>query len=61
MKAKDLRKLSTNDLHSKINELQEELFKLKFKHHIRKLDNPSMLNSLKKDVARIQTILNESN
>ncbi|MDD2463709.1 MAG: 50S ribosomal protein L29 [Desulfobulbus sp.] len=59
MKAKDLRSLAIEDLQKREEETREDLFKLRFKHGIRRLDNPSKLNQLRKDIARIQTILAE--
>ena len=59
MKTKDLRQLSVDDLSKKKNELSEDLFKLRFKHGIRRLENSAKLRLLKKDIARILTILAE--
>ena len=59
MKAKDLRNLAVEDLQKKELETREDLFRLRFKHGIRRLENPAKLNHLKKDIARIQTILAE--
>jgi large subunit ribosomal protein L29 len=59
MKAKDLRILSVEDLHKKDAEMREDLFKLRFKHGIRRLENSAKLELLKKDIARIQTVLTE--
>ena len=59
MKAKDLRSLSVEELSKKEVEFKDDLFKLRFKHGIRRLENPSKLNQLRKDIARIQTILSE--
>lgn len=59
MKAKDLRSLGVEDLQKKELETREDLFKLRFKHGIRRLENPTKLNQLRKDIARIQTILAE--
>ena len=61
MKTKDLRLLSAEDLTKKKQELSEDLFKLRFKHGIRRLENPAKLGLLRKDIARIQTILAENN
>ena len=55
----DLRKLSSSDLRKKEQEIREELFKLRFQHGIRKLENPARLKQLRKDIARVQTILTE--
>lgn len=59
MKTKDLRQLSVDDLSKKKQELSEDLFKLRFKHGIRRLENSAKLGLLKKDIARVQTILAE--
>ncbi len=59
MKAKDLRGLSVEELSKKEMEVKDDLFKLRFKHGIRRLENPSKLNQLRKDIARIKTILAE--
>jgi large subunit ribosomal protein L29 len=59
MKAKDLRNLSVEDLRKKDQDTREDLFKLRFQHGIRQLENPAKLSQLKKDIAKIQTILIE--
>jgi large subunit ribosomal protein L29 len=59
MKAKDLRNLSFEDLRKKDQDTREDLFKLRFQHGIRQLENPAKLGQLKKDIAKIQTILTE--
>ncbi|MDR2550042.1 MAG: 50S ribosomal protein L29 [Desulfobulbus sp.] len=57
MKVKELRSLSIEDLLKKNAELREDLFKLRFQHGIRRLENPAKLSLLRKDIARIQTLL----
>ncbi|MBM9535901.1 50S ribosomal protein L29 [Desulfobulbus alkaliphilus] len=59
MKAKDLRNLSVEDLRKKDLDTREDLFKLRFQHGIRQLENPAKLAQLRKDIAKIQTILTE--
>ena len=59
MKTKDLRNLSVDELLKKNTETREDLFKLRFKHGIRRLENSARLTLLKRDIARIQTILVE--
>jgi len=59
MKVKELRSLSVEDLLKKNAELREDLFKLRFQHGIRRLENPAKLGLLRKDIARIQTLLAE--
>ncbi len=59
MKAKELRELSKEDLHKKEQDIREDLFKLKFQHGIRSLENPARLADLRRNIARIQTIKTE--
>ncbi len=59
MKAKELREMSAEDLRKKEKDIREDLFKLKFQHGIRKLENPARLSLLRRDIARIQTIMTE--
>lgn len=59
MKAKELRQMSGEELYKKETEMREELFKLRFQHGIRKLENPSRLRQLRKNIARVQTVLAE--
>ena len=61
MKANELRKLSTEELVAKEKELKEELFNLRFQHAINQLDNPGRIEAVKKDIARVMTILAEKN
>jgi large subunit ribosomal protein L29 len=60
MKPNDLRKISADELAKKRNESTQELFNLKFQLHTGRLENTSKLKSLRKDIARINTILTES-
>jgi large subunit ribosomal protein L29 len=59
MKAKELREMSMDDLRKKEHDIREDLFKLKFQHGIRRLENPARLSLLRRDIARIQTIIRE--
>jgi large subunit ribosomal protein L29 len=59
MKARELRELSDDELQSKTEELNDQLFKLKFQHALGQLENAMKLKSIKKDIARIKTILRE--
>ena len=58
-KASELRKMSGEELRKKDTELRQELFKLKFQHGVRRLENPARLRQLRKDIARVQTVLTE--
>ena len=57
----DLRKLSAEELNAKLKELKEELFNLRFQHAINQLDNPQRIVEVKKNIARVMTILSEKN
>ncbi len=59
MKARELRELSEEELQSQEEELKDQLFKLKFQHAIGQLENAMKLKNIKKDIARIKTILRE--
>lgn len=59
MTIKDLRELSLEDLNKKEQDFREDLFKLKFQHGIRRLENPARLAQLKKDIARVLTVIAE--
>ena len=61
MKASELRKLSQAELDAKLLELKKELFNLRFQHAINQLENPHKIADVKKDIARVMTILNEKN
>ncbi len=60
MKSKDLRNMSADELRSKDKELVQELFNLKFQLHTGRLENTAKLSSLRKDIARVKTILREN-
>ena len=59
MKAAELNKLSVEELNAKLKELKEELFNLRFQLAINQLDNPHKITAVKKDIARVMTILQE--
>jgi large subunit ribosomal protein L29 len=60
MKPNDLRKVSAEELIKKQKESTQELFNLKFQLHTGRLENTSKLKSLRKDIARINTLIIES-
>lgn len=59
MKISELREMSQGELAAKVVAMEKELFKLKFQHGIRQLENTSKLSLLKKDIARVNTVLNQ--
>ena len=61
MKAAELNKLSVEELNAKLKELKGELFNLRFQHAINQLENPHRIADVKKDIARVMTILREKN
>jgi large subunit ribosomal protein L29 len=60
MKPSELRKLSSEDLTKKQGDLTQELFNLKFQLHTGRLENTSKLKSIRKDIARVSTIITEN-
>ena len=56
---KEIRTLSVEDLQKKLNELKKDLFMLRMQHATNQLDNPMQLAAVKKDIARIKTIISE--
>ena len=59
MKAKELKNLSVEELNKKLDELKKDLFMLRMQHATNQLDNPKRLAAVKKDIARIKTIIRE--
>ena len=57
MKAAELREMSNAELTKKLAELKEELFNLRFQHAINQLDNPGRSETVKRDIARVTTVL----
>jgi large subunit ribosomal protein L29 len=60
MKPNELRKLSADELTRKQGDLTKELFNLKFQLHTGRLENTAKLKIIRKDIARISTIITES-
>ncbi|MCI5642752.1 MAG: 50S ribosomal protein L29 [Peptoniphilus sp.] len=59
MKANEIRKMTSEDLNNKVNELKNELFNLRFRLATGQLDNPSSIKSVKRDIAKVKTIIRE--
>ena len=59
MKAAELRTMSVEALENKVKELKAELFNLRFQHAINQLDNPHKMTDVKRDIARVMTVLQE--
>jgi large subunit ribosomal protein L29 len=60
MKASEIRDLNLEEMHRKVSDLKEELFNLRFQHEIGQLENPQKMKQTKRDIARIKTVIKES-
>ena len=60
MNAKEIRELNNAELNEKLSKLKEELFNLRFQLAINQLESPMRIVAVKKDIARIKTILREN-
>jgi large subunit ribosomal protein L29 len=60
MKPSEIRELSLEEKLRKANDLKEELFNLRFQHEIGQLENSQKMKQIKRDIARVKTIIKES-
>ena len=61
MKATELREMTEVELNKQLKDLKAELFNLRFQHANNQLDNPVRIDAVKKDIARVMTVLAEKN
>ena len=61
MNAKELRDMTVEQLNTKLGELKEELFNLRFQLAVNQLDKPHKITEVKHDIARVMTVLREKN
>ena len=59
MKATEIRKMSASELESKLGDLKKDLFQLRLQHATNQLDNPVKIAEVKRDIARVKTIIRE--
>ena len=59
MKAKEIRSMSSAELETKLPDLKKDLFTLRMQHATNQLDNPLQIAAVKKEIARVKTILRE--
>ena len=59
MKASEIKDLSMEEMLRKLDDLKEGLFNLRFQHEVGQLENPQKVKQVKRDVARVQTIIRE--
>ena len=60
MKAAEIRELTADELNSKLADLKAELFNLRFQLAINQLDKPMRISAVKKDIARVKTVIREN-
>ena len=61
MKTNELRDKNELELNQLLKDLKEELFNLRFQHAINQLENPHKITDVKRDIARVMTVLQEKN
>ena len=59
MKANDVRKLKPAELEAKLGELKKDLFHLRMAHATKQLENPIQIRAVKRDIARVKTVLRQ--
>ena len=59
MKASDVRKMSAAELEAKLGELKKDLFQLRLQHATNQLENPVKIAQVKRDIARVKTMIRE--
>ena len=59
MKAKDIRERSADELRKMLGDLEEQLFKLRFQKSTGQIENPVKIREVRKDIARVLTVINE--
>lgn len=59
MKAQEIREWENSEIEARLTELKEELFRLKFKTATMQLENPRLIQHIRRDIARLNTILRE--
>ena len=59
MKIADLREMTNDEMSQKLHDSQEELFNLRFQKSMNRLENANKLKDVKKDIARMKTLLTE--
>ena len=59
MKMNEINKMSSEELEKELGELKSELFKLRFKHATGGLENPLKLKTVRKDIARVKTVMRQ--
>lgn len=59
MKANEIREMTADELNQKLADLKKDLFNLRLQHATNQLDNPTQISKVKRDIARVNTVLRE--
>ena len=59
MKANEIRNMSVEELNTKLADLKKDLFMLRMQHATNHLDNPIKISNVRRDIARVKTVLHE--
>ncbi len=59
MNGADVRELTSDEITARVEQLQEELFRLRFRRATMELENPMLLRTIRRDIARLKTVLRE--
>ena len=59
MKAEEIREFENSEITARLSELREELFRLRFRSATMQLENPRLIRNIRRDIARLETILRE--
>ena len=59
MKAKDIRERSDDELRKSLGDLEEQIFKLRFQKSTGQIENPVKIREVRRDIARVKTVINE--
>ena len=60
MNAKEIREMNLSELNKKLEDLKDELYNLRFQLAINQLENPMRIVAVKKDIARVKTVIRET-
>ncbi|NLH01746.1 MAG: 50S ribosomal protein L29 [Clostridiales bacterium] len=59
MKAKEIREMSATELENKLMQLKKDLFTLRMQHATNHLDNPTKISAVRRDIARVKTVIRQ--
>ena len=59
MKANEIREMTLDELNAKLNDLKKDLFNLRFQNATNQLENPKTISEVRRDIARVKTVITE--